>query len=373
MKKLLSLILVILMLSSTFFVLPASAKITKPKETTYIASHSVYQNNYGKVYAQGQNLMSETTGGKKTILFRPGSYYIAVRYSFYMIGKQVYYSVYDPKGKGGAAVYLIQLDGTKRTKIINKKVELLGGYDDMIIIRGGCAIVNGKIKKLFSVKQQHGYYEILFNGNIYYANRVYNLDTGKISKFEKRNSSVQCFYSERYQKSPIANNNYMYYMSNNNKLVRMDKQGNQKVVATNIKDVLGANSNKNVIYTKNDKKGVETVYRQDSNGKNYKLTSINDIKKLVANKSNASKSNVQLIDAVFVGYKVCINAFSITENKGLLITVNNRGGNSLKKISTSTGTYSGFSSIATYKSNVHYEMRVTGKESGWLYGFIKAA
>ncbi len=352
MKKLLSSVLAIIMMLLAFAIFPATADaaVNKPKETTYIASQNVYQNSYGKVYVYRNKLISETAQGKRTVLATPSDKSsFSTAYSFYMRGKTVIYKAYDPELYPEFPICSINIDGTNKTEIVTTSADLLGGYGNTILLRGGKAVVNNKITKLYNFN--YGYYETLFSGNIYYANRVYNLDTGKISVFEKRNSTIGIRGTDRKSKSPVVTNKYMYYLNKSNSLVRMDTNGNQSMLAKNVDEILSGNSFKNVVYTKKNSKGIKTIYRQDSNKRNYTLASFNDIKKMVNVNDPYLKPRPEVTGAVFVGKKV----YFIAHNKDIsaILSVNNTGGN-LKTVKKETRDFTMLCTIESCGDTIYY-------------------
>ena len=151
-----------------------------------MASNNVFSNANGKVYVEenktvnewSTRLVSKTPDGKTKIL--ENAKFDAPQYSFYIRGKTVYYSLVDADNADSeySGLFSVNLDGTNKKKIAEKDFnddKILGVYGDTILLYGGRAVVNGKIKKIYSAKSD--YYEKLFNGKIYYANSVYDLDT----------------------------------------------------------------------------------------------------------------------------------------------------------------------------------------------------
>lgn len=330
MKKILSLLLTFIIILSAFWAVPVSAtttKSSKPKETTYLASDNVYNNPSGKVYVQenrtvndwSTRLVAKTPDGKTTIL--ENAKFDAPQYSFYIRGKTVYYSLVDAECADSeySGLFSVNLDGTNKKKIAEKDFnddKILGGYGDTILLYGGRAVVDGKIKKIYSAKSD--YYEKLFNGKIYYANSVYDLDTQKVSTFKKRNSV-------KYPtKNPYVTNKYMYYLNTSNNLVQMDTNNKEKIIVKNVEGILGGNSNRHVIYTKKDKKGVVTVYRHNKFGKDYPVVAFNTIKKLLKQKSGVPKLYVRITSAVFAGDKICM---TVTGNVGAVLKMKMNGTN----------------------------------------------
>lgn len=370
MKKILSLVLTFIIILSAFCALPVSATTansSKPKETTYLASNNVFSNANGKVYVEenktvnewSTRLVSKTPDGKTKIL--ENAKFDAPQYSFYIRGKTVYYSLVDADNADSeySGLFSVNLDGTNKKKIAEKDFnddKILGGYGDTILLYGGRAVINGSINKIYTSRQ--GYYEKLFNGKIYYANSVYDLDTKKVSTFKKRNSV-------KYPtKNPYVTNKYMYYLNTSNNLVQMDTDNKQKVIVKNVEGILGGNSNQHVIYTKKDKKGVMTVYRHNKFGKDYPVISYNAINNFLKQKYGIGKTNIMATSAVFVGDKICI---TVKGNVGGVLTMNMNGTN-IKCIHyfdeslNEDGGYYSFGTLASLGKEVYYTL------SGWYEG-----
>ncbi len=66
-------------------------------------------------------------------------------YSFYMRGKSVIYKAYDLDLYQKFSIYSINIDGTNKTEIVTTSADLLGGYGNTILLRGGKAVLNSKI------------------------------------------------------------------------------------------------------------------------------------------------------------------------------------------------------------------------------------
>lgn len=343
MKKLLSLILTIIITTGIITSLPftAGAKTVKPKETTYIASGCVYNNTNGKVFANSKGLFSVDKDGNKVQLdaipvndYDPDNDYYDYydydyTYSFYIRGKRVYYT------NGYDHIFSVKMDGTGKKDIGPCFGTMIGGYGTSALTVYTSRTKNGTEAKVYEIKGGKASVLLetgknvphLFNGKIYYGNKVFNIDTKKINSFSWKNPqpkvNKQYFYSSKStmdERLLKVTKTHMYYVNKNNNLVRLDKNGNKKVVANKVTSVLGGNDNKNVIYIKKNSKGVKTIYRQNRKGKNIALTNYNKIYNAFAEEFYYKSLDDVVFDGAFLvnGKVVLYNALEIlcVDNKG---------------------------------------------------------
>lgn len=268
------------MLSSAcqpFFDQEPAATQSTAKENTYISSDCIYSNGYGKVYmtmdlipvdsndpgahSMAGTLIFEDINGNKTVVKRIFGDKPLI--DLYLRGKTVYYSVVASENAQDG-IYSINVDGTQEKCLLNESASLIGGYGATPIIKNGNGlykVVDGKKVEIGSLADKNSGVT-LFNGNLYFENKAYTLDTGETKKFTI--------------KTAVATKKYMYYISGEDKLVMIDKQNAKADLAKNVYDVLGGNNNKNVVFAKKNSKGETTFYRSSSTYKIYKLATYTD-------------------------------------------------------------------------------------------------
>ncbi|MBR2013655.1 MAG: hypothetical protein IJ995_05525 [Clostridia bacterium] len=248
------------------------------KENTYISSDCIYSNGYGKVYmtmelipvdsndsgahSMAGTMIFEDTNGNKTVVKRIFGDKPFI--DLYMRGKTVYYSVIASENEEDG-IYSIKVDGTQEKCLLDESASLIGGYGATPIIKYGNGlykVVDGKKVKIGSLADKNSGVT-LFNGNLYFENKAYTLDTGETKKFTF--------------KTAVATKKYMYYISGEDELVMVDKQNTKTELTKNVYDVLGGNNSKNVVFAKKNSKGETTFYRLSSANKLYQLATYTDL------------------------------------------------------------------------------------------------
>lgn len=321
MKKLLSLTLAIVIALSILIVpMGASAK-EKPKKPvkTYIATGDEYITAEGKAYSQGRKLYFTHNNGETYNL--TNHWGNAVR-SFYVRGDTVYYC------KLGN-VFSVDTKGENRKKLYGKgdTEKILGGYGSAVIIiiddiqgrQKVCKIKNRKTTTLFErPKPKDNLYDdyysydtpwdvTLFNGRIYFINenKVYDLATNKTESFK----ASQIFDTK----------NYLYYVNKVNNLRRIDKKGNNKLVAKNVTRLYAANDGATVVFgKKNTTTGKEYLYRRTGiKDQKYRLCSVEDLGATLG----TTESNTTINCAYIVPGKVYLLI-----NERIVLNVGSKGG-----------------------------------------------
>ena len=314
MKKLLSLALTLLMMISAF-VIPcttAQAKAVKKKPNTYVASEAFYNTSKGLFYAHEYDIMFKGKDGKikKIVNWREDEDIC----KFYVRKDTLYYNGADFN------LHAVKTSGENDTVIYdcpNYGVRVIGGYGSGVIFQEGYKVRmlrNNKVTTL--IKKATG--EInLFDGKIYYGNKkVYNLETGKTKSFKV--------------KKIMVSKNYLYYLNVNNKLKRVAKNtGEKDTLATNVKDIYGANNGQSVIFSKLNGEKDEVLCRRTGLDKTYTLCTLSDIVKVMSKTYTIDENNPYYIEGgAFASGKVCFSLVDKDHETGMpaMVQVNSRGG-----------------------------------------------
>ncbi len=281
MKKLLSILLTVIILSTSLIIMPANVSATKkPYETTYDSTDSIFGNSYGTVYRTNNRLVFRSKNNKKAVILVKLTYIEGVlcgyeeNINFYMRGKTLCYT--DSKGN----LYYISINGKNRRKITSNIGTLLGGYGNYNIAIKGKTIykigTNGKkikLKKLPSYVYNTGslFAKKLYcpykKGSKYY---VYNLKTGKSSTFK---------YG--FSKGKLN----LYYLKKSD-LMCMDRNGKVKKIETGVHKLYTCNDGYTVVYSKINRYGEEIFFRKTANYKAIRLCTLSDIKKALKTIAN---------------------------------------------------------------------------------------
>ena len=278
MKKLLSLTLaIVIALSILIIPMGASAK-AKPKKSvnTYIAKSDEYITDKGRAYFSKGKLFFTNKKGKTYLLSNKP---VNSSSSFYVRGDTVYFYTLG-------VIFSVSTTGKNFKRMYGKDdaYKLLGGYGSAIIIsiidnydhERVCKIKDGKTTILFERNiPEPGHYTYpyeyychwdvtLFNGKLYdnSENKVYDLATNKVKSFKA--SQI------------IGTKNYLYYVNKLNNLRRIDKKGNNKLVAKNVTKLHTANDGATVVFgKKNTTTGKEYLYRKTGiSDQIYRLCSV---------------------------------------------------------------------------------------------------
>ncbi len=270
MKKLLSIALATIIALSVL-IMPAtsvSAKKTKKVPKTYIANLYDYYTKKGRVYKKpykSNNYLYFTNKKGKTIRL---SKRIEIRH-FYVRGDTVYF-------EKGDRLFTVDLKGKeKKTKVDNVST-LYGGYGSAVIYRAFACIEKYKDGKVTTLYKMKGEYidenpkdSYLFNGKVYIweDKKVCDIATGKVKDFNS--SQIVC------------TKNYLYYINKKHNLRRIDKQGNNKLVAKDVEKIIGVNDGATVAFTKKNSKGVQVLYRRTTLKRDkIRLCTYDDIQKV---------------------------------------------------------------------------------------------
>lgn len=320
MKKLLSLTLAIVIALSILIVPMGTSAKTKPKKSvnTYIAKSDEYFTDDGRVYSQGRKFYFTNNDGETFLLTKKSGN--AVDF-FYVRGNRVYYN------KLGN-IYSVTTKGENRKRLYgNFGARMLGGYGSAVIIiiddiqghEKVCKIKNRKTTTLFErPKPKDNLYDdyysydtpwdvTLFNGKIYdnSDNKVYDLATNKTESFKA--SQI------------VDTKNYLYYVNKVNNLRRIDKKGNNKLVAKNVTRLYASNDGATVVFGKKDTTtGKEYLYRRTGiKDQKYRLCSVEDLGATLG----ATESNTTINCAYIVPGKVYLLV-----NRRIVLEVNSKGG-----------------------------------------------
>ena len=309
---------------------PAKAQAAS-SEPTYLCTHNAYRNSFGQAEFTGTDLIAGNTAGTQYKAFSIVDYNDynnnVFHMSFYMRGRTVYYSItplnpnYFQNGSEPQEIWAFNVDSGDKELIARDAGDIIGGYGSNIITRrwdtGAVYKVRRNSKaKLLTVqkgKSKDNDCISLFQGKLYYSNRCFDLDTGKISTFTAG--------------SIVTTGKYMYYVSGAKNLVCMNSSGKKTYCAKNIRDIIGGNNNANAVFRKNSN-GALTIYRVNSKGRIYKLTAQNKLEKAAFGGAYPADTT----RAVFCNGKVCFFLQSGT-SAGAVVTVPNTGG-PLKKEAT---------------------------------------
>ncbi len=277
MKKLLSILLTVIILSASLFVMPANATTAqksaakKSYETTYNSTCTMFGNSYGTVYRTNQRLVFRSKNNKEVTILKFSeesnecAYWDSIY--FYMRGKTVCYT--DRKGN----LYYISINGKNRRKIASNIGMLLGGYSYYNIAIKGKTIykigTNGKKIKLKTLPSYVYNTGSLFAKKLYCPYKkgskhyVYNLKTGKSStfKYDFCKGKLNLYYLKKFD------------------LMRMDSNGKVKKIETGVHKIYTCNDGSTVVYSKINRYGEEIFFRKTADNKAKKLCTLSDIKK----------------------------------------------------------------------------------------------
>lgn len=317
MKKLLSILLSALILSTAFVIVPSTFAKSK-NSATYNASSTIYGNPYSTVYRKGNKILSKV-GNKEVTLVNISSEIYA---DFYVKGKTVFYTTVESKN-----LYRVSTDGKNKKKIANNIGNLISGYNNYTIAQKGKVInkidAHGKINKVTTLPTNVSYVSALLGDKLYCSYKsqnkyyIFNLKTNKSTTLQGKNL--------------VSGMTNAYYINNNN-LNKIDINGKVKTISKNIYKVYNCNNGATVVFSKKDKSGNEIFYRKTANKKANKLCTTTDIEKKlksVIKKPFDSKNilnNVQ--DVVITKSNVC---FVVSHNKyeditHMLLKININGG-----------------------------------------------
>lgn len=316
MKKLLSILLSALILSTAFVIVPST--FATSNKTTYKASSTIYGNPYSTVYRKGNKILSKV-GNKEVTLVNISSETYA---NFYVKGKTVFYTTDESKN-----LYRVSTNGKNKKKIANNIGNLISGYNNYTIARKGKVInkidANGKINKVTTLPTNVSYVSALLGDKLYCSYKsqnkyyIFNLKTNKSTTLQGKNL--------------VSGMTNAYYINNNN-LNKIDINGKVKTISKNIYKVYNCNNGATVVFSKKDKSGNEIFYRKTAYKKANKLCTTTDIEKKlksVIKKPFDSKNilnNVQ--DVVITKSNVC---FVVSHNQyeditHMLLKININGG-----------------------------------------------
>lgn len=317
MKKVLSVVLSILILSTSIITIPSIFAKSK-NSATYKASSTIYGNPYSTVYRKGNKILSKV-GNKEVTLVNISSETYA---DFYVKGKTVFYTTDESKN-----LYCVSTNGKNKKKIANNIGNLISGYNNYTIARKGKVInkidANGKINKVTTLPTNVSYVSALLGDKLYCSYKsqnkyyIFNLKTNKSTTLQGKNL--------------VSGMTNAYYINNNN-LNKIDINGKVKTISKNIYKVYNCNNGATVVFSKKDKSGNEIFYRKTANKKANKLCTSTDIEKKlksVIKKPFDSKNilnNVQ--DVVITKSNVC---FVVSHNQyeditHMLLKININGG-----------------------------------------------
>lgn len=321
MKKLLSILLTVIILSTSLIIMPANASTAqksvakKPYETTYDSTTSIFGNSYGTVYRTNHRLVFRSKKNKEVTLVRfPCIDGVRCGYeeniNFYMRGKTLCYT--DSKGN----LYYISINGKNRRKIASNIGTLLGGYGYYNIAIKGKTIykigTNGKKIKLKTLLSNVYNVGSLFAKKLYCPYKkgskyyVYNLKTGKSStfKYDFCMGKLNLYYLKKFD------------------LMRMDSNGKVKKIETGVHKLYNCNDGSTVVYSKINRYGEEIFFRKTANNKAKKLCTLSDIKKALKNIANPV-----IVPELCTGkYLNGINQIAIAQNQ-ICFSVSHNGDN----------------------------------------------
>ncbi|MGN0460052.1 MAG: hypothetical protein ACI4HL_03955 [Ruminococcus sp.] len=314
MKKLLSLSLTLLMMISALIIPCTTAQATSysKKPNTYIASDAFYNTSKGLFYSDKRDIMFKGKNGKvKKILEK---YEDEIICKFYVRNDILYYSGTDE------TINALNTKKNKDTEIYkspDSSTIVLGGYGSGVIFKEYYNVRMLRYNKVTTlIKKAYG--DIyLFDGKIYYGNKkVYNIETGKTKSFRV--------------KKMMVSKNYLYYLNVNNKLKRVEKiTGKKDTLATNVKDIYGANNGQSVIFSKLDGEKDEVLYRRTGLDKTYALCTLSDIVKVMGKTYEIPENNPYYIESgAFASGKVCFSLIDKDHETGMpaMVQVNSKGG-----------------------------------------------
>ena len=302
MKKLLSILLSALILSTAFVIVPST--FATSNKTTYKASSTIYGNPYSTVYRKGNKILSKV-GNKEVTLVNISSE-----------------TTVESKN-----LYCVSTNGKNKKKIANNIGNLISGYNNYTIAQKGKVInkidAHGKINKVTTLPTNVSYVSALLGDKLYCSYKsqnkyyIFNLKTNKSTTLQGKNL--------------VSGMTNAYYINNNN-LNNIDINGKVKTISKNIYKVYNCNNGATVVFSKKDKSGNEIFYRKTANKKANKLCTTTDIEKKlksVIKKPFDSKNilnNVQ--DVVITKSNVC---FVVSHNQyeditHMLLKININGG-----------------------------------------------
>lgn len=345
MKKLLSILLSALILSTAFVIVPST--FVTSNETTYKANSTTYGNGYGTVYRKGNKLFSKVNN-KETVLDTIDLDYAGV----FMRGKTVYYSSNENK-----ALYTISIDGKNKKKVASNIGTLIGGYGKNAIVQNNKVInkidTNGTVSKVTTLPSNVNSVSALFNGKIYCSYKsqtsyyVYNLATNKASTLRGKNL--------------VSGKANAFYINNNN-LMRIDLNNKVTTLSKGIYKIYGCNDGATVVFSKKDNSNKEIFYRKTSTKMANRLCKTADIEKklmsIIKKPFNSSKALNRVEKAVITRNNVCfvVSHNQYEDSTDMLLNVNINGGK-LNLFERNNGKRIG--SINSVGSYVAYEVENT--------------
>lgn len=156
----------------------------------------------------------------------------------------------------------------------------------------------------------------------------------------------------------MVSKNYLYYLNVNNKLKRVAKNtGEKDTLATNVKDIYGANNGQSVIFSKLNGEKDEVLYRRTGLDKTYTLCTLSDIVKVMGETYTIDENNPYYIESgAFASGKVCLSLIDKDHTTGMpaMVKVKSRGGNPSMLFDVT-------------KDDLHNELRKMGIKD--LYGY----
>ncbi|MGN0461432.1 MAG: hypothetical protein ACI4HZ_03220, partial [Ruminococcus sp.] len=220
-------------------------------------------------------------------------------------------------------IYSVTTKGENRKRLYgNFGARMLGGYGSSVIFIADYEdnrdtvyrTKDGKTTTLFKRNVPEDSYEsegnwdlTLFNGKIYdnSENKVYDLATNKVKSFKA--SQI------------VGTKNYLYYVNKVNNLRRIDKKGNNKLVAKNVTKMYTANDGATVVFgKKNTTTGKEYLYRRTGiKDQTFRLCSVEDLGATLG----VEESNTTINCAYIVPGKVYLLV-----NRRIVLELNSKGG-----------------------------------------------
>ena len=307
MKKLLSVVLSVIMAMSVV-IIPAtvSAKETKKTPNTYVSAFELNETKVEGIYIPNKGTVNRYYTPYKTYLrfTKTNGKVITLDkctrgdegkdkniYEYYIRGDRVYYCfMNERKNDYLYQIKSVDLNGKNKKTICSipstkRYFTLIGGYGSgVIFVEEGYEenksavgytvkmFKNKKVTKLFKyylnyMEKSDNIEPKVFAGKIFYKNKVYNLATGKTTKFVVKERHVT--------------KNYMYYINKNKNLKSMDKNGTIRLVATDVYKYYVANNSKSVLYSKLDSDKNEVYYQRTGTDNEVRLCTKKDIRNLV--------------------------------------------------------------------------------------------
>ena len=338
-RKIMALLLMLTMITSALFMggnaSAAKKKPTYKAGTTYRVRYTAQKEGSLTAYMSGRNLYVQY-GSKKAVKLTDvdeDDYVNDNRtIAFFTDGARVFYSV----GNSDICVYTAKTG--KKKHLAENCGELHGGNKYGVVSKNGNDLIYTDINGISETIGKAKAVSAFFNGKLYYTT-----SKGK-TEYTVNTKKAVAFKGE----SLVSSKNYLYYINSASKLVRMDKKGNKVSIDTNVKQIMGANNGKTVIYNKLDKNGYhlfratgKKVYRLiDESVLCKNLLKIQETKKL--DEKYAEKNSDRLTEsmgknAVVAGDYICFTVKGMDHKGSIILKVNKNGGN------------------AKYVRNVHYQ------------------